>query len=49
LSYNERICSSQDNVCITVGSITNEFPIFAEIKPENGGVSMGGESRSLVQ
>jgi hypothetical protein len=39
LSYKERVCWSQDNVCITVGGITNEFPIFVEINLKNG-VSM---------
>ena len=31
----------------TVGSLINEFTIFAEVNPENG-VDMGGESRRSV-
>ena len=35
--------------CIAaVGNITNEFPVFAEINPENC-VAMGGKTRKLVQ
>ena len=37
----------QPRQCIAVGSITNEFPVFAEVSPENG-VLMGGDTRRLL-
>ena len=33
--------------CITVGSITSDYPSFLEVKPQSG-ATMGGESRKLV-